>query len=85
MKAVTTLSGWVLPSLGGGKPFLGGEFCLGSVAPPWFLGGIPKKGVSPPIDQGCKNARFFLTPDSTLLTFLQITIKKSTGLPIQRH
>ena len=50
LKAVTNLSGWVQPSLGGGNPFLGGEICLGGVAPPWLLAGIPKKGLSPTID-----------------------------------
>ena len=33
---VTALSVWVLPSLGGGKPFLGGKLCLGRVTPPLF-------------------------------------------------
>ena len=43
---------WVhMPSLGGGEPFLVGDFCLGGVAPPWLLAGIPKKGLSPPIDE----------------------------------
>ena len=50
MEAVTTLSGWVLPSLSGGKPFFGSEFCLGGAAPPWLLAGIPKKGLSPRIE-----------------------------------
>ena len=43
-------SRWILPTLGGGKPFLGGEFCMGGVDPPWLLAGIPKKGLSPPIE-----------------------------------
>ena len=42
---------WVGPALSGwGKFFLGAEFCLGGVAPPWLLAGTLKKGLSPPID-----------------------------------
>ena len=50
MKSVTILCGWVLPSLGGDQPLLGGEFCLGGVDPPWVKAGLPKKGLSPPIE-----------------------------------
>ena len=39
---VTTLCGWVLLSLGGGQPFLGGEFFLDGVALSWVLGGLLK-------------------------------------------
>ena len=28
----------------------GGEFCLGDVATPWILAGLPKKGLSPTIE-----------------------------------
>ena len=42
---------WVGPPLSGRwKTFLGGEFCFGSVVPSWLLARIPKKGLSPPID-----------------------------------
>ena len=42
---------WVGPALSvWWKTFLGGEFCLDGVAPPWILAGIPKKGFLPPID-----------------------------------
>ena len=36
--------------MGADQPILGGEFCLGGVAPPLLLAGIPIKGLSPPID-----------------------------------
>ena len=45
LKSVTILCGWVLPSLGGDQPLLGGEFCLGGVDPRWVKAGIPKKGL----------------------------------------
>ena len=32
-----------VPSLGVGKPCLGGKFCVGGVAPDWFLARMPKK------------------------------------------
>ena len=43
LKSVTTLAGRVLPSLGG-------KFIFDGVSPPWILAGIPKKGLSPPIE-----------------------------------
>ena len=54
LKSVTTLCGWGLPSLGGDQ-FLGGEFCLGGIAPPWVWAGRPKTDLSPqagPIHRG---------------------------------
>ena len=50
LKSVTTLRGWGLPSLGDYQHFLGVEFCLGGVGKPWVWAGLPKKGLSPPIE-----------------------------------
>ena len=50
-KSVTTLCGWGLASLAGEQPFLGGEFCLGGVAPSSVWAGLPKKGFSLPIEE----------------------------------
>ena len=48
--SVTTLSGGPCPLWGCGKPFLGGKFCFGGVVLPWLLAGMPKKGLSQPIE-----------------------------------
>ena len=40
----------IIYMLGGDQPLLGGEFCLGGVDPPWVKAGLPKKGLSPPIE-----------------------------------
>ena len=48
--SVIILCGWDLSTLGGYQPFLGGEFCLGGLVPPWVQAGVPKKGISPPIE-----------------------------------
>ena len=54
LKSVTTLCGWGLPSPGVDQ-FLGGEFCLGGIAPLWVWAGWPKTDLSPqagPIHRG---------------------------------
>ena len=47
---MTTFSGWDLPYLGGDQLILGGEFCLGGIAPHWGWTGLRKKCLSLPIE-----------------------------------
>ena len=36
--------------MAGYQPFLDGEFSLGGVVIPWVWAGLPRKGLSPPIE-----------------------------------